>query len=126
MPDIQKEHAVESYKSLISISIQGMKFLALLNGGAAVALLAYLGNALGKSTPVPDMRYAMGSYLLGLICCGAAFYASYMTQLHLYQESMGRRPPGEHNRWLARGMILCLLSLAAFAAGSFCAVLRFR
>lgn len=42
--DIRKEHALETYKSLIQTSVEGMKLLTLLNGGAAVALLAYLGN----------------------------------------------------------------------------------
>jgi hypothetical protein len=36
--DIRKEHALETYKSLIQVSVEGMKLLALLNGGAAVAL----------------------------------------------------------------------------------------
>jgi len=40
MVDISKEHAVETFKSLILVSLQGLKLLALFSGGAAVALLA--------------------------------------------------------------------------------------
>jgi hypothetical protein len=75
-PDIQKEHALETYKSLIQISVEGMKLLALLNGGAAVALLAYLGNVAGKGSQTPDMRYPMGFFLAGLVLCGLAFLCS--------------------------------------------------
>lgn len=39
-----KVHWLETYKSLITLSIEGFKFSALANGGSAVALLAYLGN----------------------------------------------------------------------------------
>jgi hypothetical protein len=37
-------HYTETYKSLITLSVEGFKFCALANGGAAVALLACLGN----------------------------------------------------------------------------------
>ena len=124
-PDISKEHAVETYKSLISISVEGMKLLALLNGGAAVAILAYLGNALGKTTPIPDMRGAMAGYLSGLFLCGVAFFASYMTQLRLYEASVHGRPLRDYERWMRTAIIVCLLSLAAFVAGSAWAVWRF-
>ena len=34
------QHWIETYKSPIQISIEGFKFAALANGGAAIALLA--------------------------------------------------------------------------------------
>jgi len=61
-PQIQKEHAIETYKSLVQISVEGIKLLALLNGDAAVALLAYLGNLAGKTSVMPDMRYSMAFF----------------------------------------------------------------
>ena len=73
MPDISKEHAVETFKAIIQISLEGLKLLALFNGGAAVALLAYLGNVAGKGMPVPNMRLPMACYVIGLIACGLAF-----------------------------------------------------
>jgi hypothetical protein len=45
MIDLQKEHALETYRSLIAISLAGLKTLMLINGGAVVALLAYLGQS---------------------------------------------------------------------------------
>jgi hypothetical protein len=41
MVDISKEHAVETFKSLVQISLEGLKLLALFNGGAAVAIAGY-------------------------------------------------------------------------------------
>jgi hypothetical protein len=86
--DISKEHVVETFKSLVQISLEGLKLLALFNGGAAVALLAYMGNIAGKSLPVPNMRLPMACYVAGLIACGLAFLASYLTQFWLYNESI--------------------------------------
>ena len=43
-------HLQETYKSLITISVECLKMLAIVNGGAAVAVLTYLGN-LASHTP---------------------------------------------------------------------------
>src|SRR6266852_4155989 len=96
MVDISKEHAVETFKSLILVSLQGLRLLALFNGGAAVALLAYLGNVAGKGIALPDMRYPMKLYLAGLGFCGLAFLAGYLTQSFLYRESIGLLRAGWH------------------------------
>jgi hypothetical protein len=56
MARIEEEHAVETFESIIQISLTGLKLLALFNGGAAVAVLAYLGNVAGKGLTVPSMR----------------------------------------------------------------------
>ncbi len=37
-------HLQETYKSLITISVECLKMLAIVNGGAAVAVLTYLGT----------------------------------------------------------------------------------
>lgn len=128
-PQIQKEHAVETYKSLVQVSVEGMKLLALLNGGAAVALLAYLGNLAGKSPTMPDMRCPMAFFLAGLVLCGFCFSTSYLTQLTLYNESMGwpnNRFYQKHKFWLPVTMLLVLASILAFAFGSYTAVVRFQ
>ena len=125
MVDISKEHAVETFKSLILVSLQGLKLLALFNGGAAVALLAYLGNVAGKGLPVPNMRLPMACYVVGLIACGLAFFFGYLTQFRLYNESMGWSPQRQHVKHQVVGIIFALLSLAAFAVGSCVAVVRF-
>jgi hypothetical protein len=115
---IEDEHAVETFKSLIQISLEGLKLLALFNGGAAVAVLAYMQTVAGKGLPVPDLRDSMTCYLFGLVTCGLAFLAGYVTQFFLYnvrQALQGPAPP-----YLS---LLCLLlalaSLAAFALGSY-------
>jgi hypothetical protein len=41
----QDEHALETFKSLITVSVEGLKTLLLINGGAIVALLAFIGQS---------------------------------------------------------------------------------
>src|SRR5437016_369015 len=43
-PEWQQAHLVETFKALHTIAIEGLKMLALVNGGAAVAVLTYAGN----------------------------------------------------------------------------------
>jgi len=128
-PSIQDGHAIETYKSLINISLAGLKLLALLNGGAAVALLAFIGNISGKNLPVPDLRWSMAFFLGGLSLCGLAFFLSYLTQFILYQEVMNdkiKKQISRHIVWHRLASIIALLSLVAFIIGSFLAVNRFQ
>ena len=84
--NFNEEHALETYKSLISISTEALKALQLVNGGAVVALLAYLGQASDRATLAVEVKCPMAFFVLGLVTATAAFIPSYLTQLALYQE----------------------------------------
>ena len=123
--DITGDHWLETYKSLIALSIEGFKFAALANGGAVVALLAYLGNVAGKSITLPDMRCPMAAFLAGLVACGLAMLVAYLTQLALLNEGAERRT-ASHKLFLGAAIVLYICSLVAFGIGSWQAVIRFR
>ncbi len=61
-------HPEETYKSLITISVEALKLVALINGGAAVAILVYLGNLASRSgdTHPPNMAWALICFATGL------------------------------------------------------------
>ena len=120
---IDDDHALETYKSLISFGTEALKALQLLNGGAIVALLAYLGQAkLPHSTQsifAPLVLFVVG-LSLGTLC----FLGAYLTQFALFNESV--RPSGYNGRphtfWLWCTVIVAGLSLASFVAGAVCGV----
>jgi hypothetical protein len=130
--DIQKEHTIETYKSLISISLEGMKVLLLLNGGALVALMAYLSNIKKTGDQVPDLLWALIFFSIGLVCCALTIFFSYMTQLRLFQESRGQtssksqqeESQQEHKFWLNCGLAMALASVTSFAIGAISAILK--
>ncbi len=129
VPDINNEHAVETYRSLIQIATEGLKVLLLLNGGAAVAILAYLGSISANVTTVPDMRIPMGCYIAGLLLCGLAFATTYLTQFVRFNELVHAgdgNKIGGHMLWLRLTFLLAFLSIVSFAIGSFYAVTLFR
>lgn len=116
--NIKDEHWLETYRSLITISLEGFRYLALVNGGAIVALLAYLGDVQSNSSPVPGLRWAMGGFLVGLACWGGALLFSYITQLRV----LNRR---SHSISLYCAIVFYVASLKAFCVGAWCAVVAF-
>jgi hypothetical protein len=55
-------HLSETYKGLLTLAVECLKMLALVNGGAAVAVLTYLGNLTQRPGSVaysPDIKHAL-------------------------------------------------------------------
>jgi hypothetical protein len=115
----------ETYKSLVTLTTEGFKFCALANGGAAVALLAYLGNIAGKGAAVPDMRWPMAAFLAGLGACGIAMLFAYLTQLKRLNLLAYRKPIVRDWR-LFLAVLFFVVSLGCFCVGSWCAVGAFK
>ena len=116
---------LETYNSLISLSTEGFKFCALANGGAAVAILAYLGNVVGKGFAAPNMSTPMAIFLAGLVLCGLAMLFAYFNQLSRLNRLSKREDPSKDWRlWVT--VALFISSLSAFACGSWQAVLAFK
>lgn len=123
--DPQHDDWLETYKSLITLSTEGFKFCALANGGAAVAILAYLGNVVGKGFAPPDMSCPMAIFLAGLVLCGAAMLFAYFNQLSRLNRLSRREDPSKDWR-LCVAIVLFISSLSAFSFGSWKAVAAFQ
>lgn len=122
--NFKKTHAAETYKSLISISVEGLKSVLLLNGGSIVAILTYLGHASSGPQLAVRIKCSLIWFVVGLVTVGLAFVTSYFTQFALYNESINpKKYKGpKHERYLWGTLILAILSLASFAFGAFSAV----
>ena len=113
----EEDVKVETYKSLISISVEGFKTLLLINSGAVVAILAYLGQA-GRNPEVTKHAWLpLGLFVLGIIASVLAFFGSYTTQFLLYGESVQGRPQ-RHPMFVKVTAGLALLSALFFAGGA--------
>jgi hypothetical protein len=72
-------HIVETFKGLVALGIEALKASALINGGAAVAVLAYLGNVASK-TPggnLPHLKWPLMYFCGGLFLTLIAFLIAY-------------------------------------------------
>jgi hypothetical protein len=120
------DHKVETFKSLIVISVEGLKALLLINGGAVVAFLAFLGqSSLGQSL-LPHAWVPISCFVAGTACATFAFLGSYATQFALYNEHVttGYRGP-RHMMFLRITLAVVILSLSCFAGGSFTSLCLF-
>lgn len=125
--ELRGQQWIETYKSMITLSIEGFKYSALANGGAAVAILAYLGNVSGKGQPIPDMSMPMILFSFGMICCGLAMIFSYLTQFYLLSDlAKIRKAKKTHLLFLLASFSFFVISLIVFGFGSWQAIGQFR
>lgn len=127
MSETKNWHAEETYKSLILFGNTGLRFVLLVNGGAILALLTFVGNLQGKVNPAPDMTWPFVMFLTGILFGGFATLTAYFTQLTLYNESIGNVTNNEsrnHTFWLRRSLALIGLGIVSFGIGSLLAVSR--
>ncbi|GAB3317231.1 hypothetical protein [Luteimonas notoginsengisoli] len=118
-------HAEETYKGLIQIALSCLRFGIFANGGAAVALLAFIGKENQTAITISSVKAAMVVFIVGVTLGGLAHLTAYLTQLRLYGESaLGdeQRGPWRHNNFLTATIVLGAGSVIAFAVGSLCGV----
>lgn len=126
MTDKDEWHEAETYKGLILIGQNAIKGAVILNGGAAVALLAFLSNILSKlecdsSLAVAEaVRIPMVCFVLGLALGGASYVLAYLMQLCLHNENVqsGSAREGDHKRYLKWAIWMVVFSYGVFAFGA--------
>lgn len=114
---IQSSSELEMFKATIEAGGSALKAAMLLNGGAAIALLTFLGNAWAKFPDSQrgdlfDMNRAMLWFFVGTATAGAAYLARYITQFW-YQLEWHKAAYAAHGISLTTGA----LSLVAFVVG---------
>tara|TARA_R110002072_G_C7607072_1_gene504663 strand:+ start:82 stop:453 length:372 start_codon:yes stop_codon:yes gene_type:complete len=115
-------HQEETYKSMIQISSVIMKFVFTANGGAAVALLTFMGHLQAKDISPPDLSSALLFFLAGVLFGGLTAAFSYMTQLTLFREGKNELPKDKHHSPMRIAAFFAALGIATFGVGSWLAV----
>ncbi|WGS43711.1 hypothetical protein LFL97_09400 [Burkholderia sp. JSH-S8] len=95
--DWHKEHRVETYKSMIVVSHEAYKYLALLNGGAAAGMLANSTKLL-ELVGVSNFRVSLELFAWGLVSTAVALIFSWLTQNRLHNENLLRSENAERFR----------------------------
>ncbi len=97
-------------------AIEGAKTLLLINGGGAIALLAFVGNQIGAVPKAEEFSSAIGCslFLLGVGALSSAiiFTCAYLTQLQYGNNNHNR---ASHWHWAAYAA--AAISMACFLSG---------
>jgi hypothetical protein len=115
-------HREELFKGMLSLIVESLKMVAWINGGAAIAVLTYLGNLATHNHSIPNIKPTILWYCIGLTAAALAFVVGYITELRLWEE-LNRKARGEavvryHHIGLVIGCALAFLGVLAFFRGS--------
>jgi len=129
------EAAFELSRSSVAVGLAAVRALILINGGAAVAVLAFFSDALASQAPqsLASVPEALTAFSTGVALAGAAMIAGYIAQgsyaLHITKAQLTADVPfikfpriSKIFGWIGvgsniLGALCALLSLAAFVSG---------
>lgn len=105
---------LESYKATIQFGVQAVKSLLLVAGGAAAALLAFMGHLVtnDKVEYAKQLAMPLGAFFLASLFACAVFAFSYLTQ---YDATMDNGVEAE--KWHRVSMAFTALAFLACFAG---------
>lgn len=114
------EFDLEMMRSTVMTGQSALKSSLLINGGAAVAVLAFLGNAWSKSIPRPivlQASYGLSLFVWGVLAAATAAGATYLSQAG-YGDQLGKNSQkiGDFGRGLAIALVVAAYVL--FACGA--------
>lgn len=113
----KKDWSLEMFKSVIAAGQNSMRAAMLMHGGAAIALLAFIGNLAVNSDTlllVPNFGGILPWYLGGLLLVVIAYGTTYLAQSNFSEDKK------EHlgKRWNILSCTLVIASYLTFIAGS--------
>lgn len=109
---------LEMFKSIIQSGQNAIKTMLLLNGGAAIALLAFIGKLSdNNSSAIPDFAYSIAAFVIGALAIGVTSCLTYLSQIAFDSDVKWHRKVGTTLQ--ATCVALGLTSISAFAFGTY-------
>lgn len=116
--------SLEVFRSVITVGANAAKSFMIINGGAAIALLAFLGNIWNKETTPTASASVANSLLifcLGILCSGVCSGFTYLSQFCYANSELSTKRPwhlaGHFNNTIA--VLSGLASLILFGIGAY-------
>ena len=120
--EFETQHQVETYRSLMTYGAMGLRFVLVVNGAAALAVLTFLGHLVAsEAESLPDLRGPLALFVAGVVVGGVAVATAYMTQLNLFNEVVNpgfSRKPDPHRNWMRSTIFLLFVGVFTFGCGA--------
>lgn len=116
--DFNTQHKLETYKSMVTISIEAFKYLSLLNSGVVIAFLTFANGVAQRTSHMPLIQPAMTAFLFSSTATALFILFSYLTQFCLFNESFARFWKGTHVVFVVLAVVSFLASVASFICGT--------
>lgn len=114
--NFQQEAHLEQFKSVMQVSVLALRSAMIINGGAALSLLTFLGNmkdSAGMLYFICSLKFYIGGVALAAVATGSSYFAQYRYLHELKNENS--KPRGQYITYIT--MALVFLSYAAFIIG---------
>jgi hypothetical protein len=120
--DVQTKHSIEMFKAVVESGREALNALVIVNGGAVIALLGFMGAVISKGLPqslglgltLPILQFGIG-VLMGAV----GFMMRYFSQACYATD---KKKCGDAFRWVAISVALIGYGLFGFGIyGAYCA-----
>jgi hypothetical protein len=114
--EIEQARRRDVFNSMITAGQSAMKYMVVINGGACMAILAFISSVYDKYPAMAGSLSAAAAYFgLGVLFGAMVSGATYKSQFHYYQYNPTTNKWGEE--WRRISIWFGLGSYAAFALG---------
>lgn len=89
--------SLEGFRQIIALGQSTLKSIMLINGGASVALLAFLGNIVNSPTsrtPILPFANSLGAFVIGVFLAALSYALTYFSQLFYDGEQKWKQTTG--------------------------------
>ena len=116
--DFNTQHQLETYKSMVTISIEVFKYLSLLNSGVVIAFLTFANGVAERTHHMPHIQPAMIAFVFSLTATALFILFSYLTQFCLFNEAYQRFWKGTHMIFVVLAAVSFVASICGFICGT--------
>jgi hypothetical protein len=113
--NIRSLHSIEMFKSVIESGLNAIKTSIILNGGAAIAILAFIGDLIKESPNsniiISSTGKALLVFMFGAGLSGLAMGSRYLSQF-FYSDALEKSYEGKKDYSQTLGQIINILSIA--------------
>ena len=115
--DFYVKAKIEEFKACAALAQTALKAAMLINGGAAVAILAFMGNIWSKGNVTTGLTECLWFFTGGIITAAFGAGTAYLAQ-HGFVLSKYKNEQKKAIRWRVASIVLIILSYIIFAFGA--------